>query len=197
VYLLTLVLPQMYDGTETAPIAYNALDTDVRAALENLSTIGLVAVTRTAGLNSGYSWTVSFITECGDLPMMTTTAGRLQGVAATVTVTEATRGTAATVVYKGKDPGVKSFTATGLTEDNRYAYKVAPSNKRKSSLVLKPILLFLCVVFCVVTLFCDSVTLCFSQAHDDSSPTNSTIACISSYCTHYCLPPQLALAFPA
>jgi hypothetical protein len=129
----TFVLLQAYDGAETAPIAYNALDVDVRAALENLSTIGLVAVTRTAGLNSGYSWTVSFITECGDLPLITTTAGRLQGVAATVTVTELTAGTAATVVYKGKDPGVKSFTATGLTEDNRYAYKVAPSNKRKYS----------------------------------------------------------------
>jgi hypothetical protein len=53
----------MYEGAETATIAYNALGNDVRVALEDRPKTGLVAVTYTAGLNSGYSWTVSFITD--------------------------------------------------------------------------------------------------------------------------------------
>jgi len=80
----------------TAAIAYNADTDDVKAALEALSTIGLVSVTFSSGTevcaSGGVDTTVTFLDNHGDLPDLVP-ANSLTGGAATVSVAEATSGT--------------------------------------------------------------------------------------------------------
>ena len=52
----------------------------MKEALEGLTTIGTVDVTRsTVDENGGYTWSVTFLTEMGDVPSMTTDVLALTG----------------------------------------------------------------------------------------------------------------------
>jgi hypothetical protein len=44
----------------TAPLAWSATAADVKSALEALSVVGPVTVTRSAAVNNGYEWTITF-----------------------------------------------------------------------------------------------------------------------------------------
>ena len=113
-----------YNGAETANLAYNAADTDVKAALENLNNVGIVAVTAT-----GSSWEVTFLTEVGNLPAMQVTGGRLTGTNSAITVNTDQQGSAAVLVYDGSDaPNVKEYLVSGLIADALFAFKVSAIN---------------------------------------------------------------------
>ncbi|KAL7532002.1 hypothetical protein ACHAXR_005653, partial [Thalassiosira sp. AJA248-18] len=73
-------------------------------------------------------WSVTFLSEAGDLPLIQATSGRLLGDAKVV-VMEMTKGDPATLVYDGSEnPGQRTFEALDLTPDSGYAFKVAPVN---------------------------------------------------------------------
>ena len=113
----------LFRGYETTEIEAGATPAAVKVALENLPSINLVHV---EAISSG--WSVSFLSEAGDLPLMQATSGRLLGDAKVV-VTEATKGDPATLVYDGSEaPGRRTFEALDLTSDSGYAFKVAPVN---------------------------------------------------------------------
>jgi hypothetical protein len=72
---------------------------------------------------------VTFLTEVSDLPLMTTTFGRLGGSRPFALTREIQAGSQAKLIYDGStDPTTKSFTATDLITDQSYGFKVVPVN---------------------------------------------------------------------
>jgi len=59
----------MYENAYTRDIPYNAGAAEVKAAIEALSNVGTVQVTRD-DTNNGYKWTVAFTQNSGNLRMM-------------------------------------------------------------------------------------------------------------------------------
>ncbi|KAL3774885.1 hypothetical protein ACHAW5_007303 [Stephanodiscus triporus] len=112
-----------FRGFETSAIAVDATAEAVKTALENLPSVNLVQV---EPISNG--WSVTFLSEAGDLPLIQITLGRLSH-GAKVVVTEAVKGDFATLVYDGSEiPGQRTFEALDLTPDTGYAFKVAPVN---------------------------------------------------------------------
>ena len=112
-----------FRGYETSHIAVDADAETLRTELENLPSINLVQVDSIAN-----GWSVAFLSEAGDLPLIQVTTGRVSN-GVKIAVTEATKGDAATLVYDGSDiPGQRTFEALDLTPDTGYAFKVAPVN---------------------------------------------------------------------
>ena len=77
------------------------------------------------------SWTVTFQSVPGDLPLLVAYPGRLtplsHGVA--MTVTEKVAGSPAVLVYDGSSaPEVRSYTVSNLNSDMTFAFKVLPYN---------------------------------------------------------------------
>ncbi|CAM9348723.1 unnamed protein product, partial [Discosporangium mesarthrocarpum] len=108
----------------------------VKQHLEDLDTVGVVTVKRNASMLSlGISWTITFDTEVGDLPLLVATSGRLTGSGKAVTVTELQAGSHATLVYDGTGKAsTKIFSLGGLVEDALYAFKVVPINAAGSGI---------------------------------------------------------------
>lgn len=80
----------------TGDIDYDATEEEVKSALEALSTIGTVSVEFSSGsaacASGGIDIVITFLTELGDLPLLTATSS-LTGGAATVVPDETTAGT--------------------------------------------------------------------------------------------------------
>jgi hypothetical protein len=84
-----------YSGQTTSSILHNASASDMKSKLENLTTIGAVTVTRASNSNNGYTWMVTFLTEGGDLSIMSATDNInaiWTGAGAQVTCTEVVKG---------------------------------------------------------------------------------------------------------
>ena len=65
----------------------------MKAALEGLTTVGTVDVTRSSvDENGGYTWSVTFLTELGDVPSMVTDTKAMTGTACSALVAETTKG---------------------------------------------------------------------------------------------------------
>jgi len=111
-----------FRGEETVDIATDATPDTVKTALENLPSINIVHVESVAN-----GWSVTFLSEAGDLPLIKTTSGRLSNDAKVV-VTEVIKGDAATLVFETQTPGRRTFEALHLESDVGYAFKVAPVN---------------------------------------------------------------------
>jgi len=81
----------------TASIANDATVDEVESSLEDLSTIGDIGVIFSSGSAAcdagGIGIAITFTTELGDLPMMTTDESLLSGGASTASVAETTKGT--------------------------------------------------------------------------------------------------------
>ena len=118
-----------YGDEETRRLSYDESASGMLQALENLDGIGELTVTRNSLGDGAYEWIVTFLTEMGNLPLMTTTSGRLLASRPFARVNEVQSGTESTLVYDGdKAPNVKEFVATGLVTDTSYAYKVVTMN---------------------------------------------------------------------
>ena len=119
---LTGTFTLSYDGAETEAIDVDASAEDVKAYLEDLSTLSVVEVSRNTTSSWGAAeWLVTFLSEAGDLPLMRATSGRLSYDSATPAayVETVLPGTSAVLVYNGSDaPDVLDFEATGLTTDS-------------------------------------------------------------------------------
>jgi hypothetical protein len=96
-----------FDGETTAPIAYNAINSAVDAALEALPNIGVGEVAVTGGPGPGTPYTVTFLTSLGNVPQMTADGALLTGgVAPAVAVTTATPGNNLTDIgYRAPEVG--------------------------------------------------------------------------------------------
>eukprot|EP00937_MAST-01D_sp_MAST-1D-sp2_P000055 g55.t1 len=83
-----------FRGKRTEQIPHDASPEWVRGALERLPTVGRVAVTRRGapGGGHGYSWTVSFANNVGDLPALVVNGSALVGADAGARVDEAVKG---------------------------------------------------------------------------------------------------------
>lgn len=82
-----------FRGARSAYLRYDASARAVEQALESLDTIGDVAVFRSkADENSGFTWSITFITELGDNPPITFDGRSLLGTVATGVVAEAKKG---------------------------------------------------------------------------------------------------------
>ena len=115
----------LFRGEETSDISAQASSAEVKAALENLSTINVVSVTTTFS-----GWRITFESEAGDLPLIEVTSGRITAPADVfIGVKEIVKGLPARLVYNGANqPNVNIFIATQLEPDTGYAFKVAPIN---------------------------------------------------------------------
>ena len=121
----------LFGSDETADISVDASPSDVANALMNLPSVGLVRVRREEGPRT---WTVTFVTELGNLPALRATSGRLVG-GASIAVSTVTDGTAATLVtdFGGQpdptsDPQVTRVQIRGLAPETRHAFRVVPVN---------------------------------------------------------------------
>lgn len=96
-----------FDGQTTAPIAYNATNTDVDTALEALSNLEPGDVAVTGGPGPGTPFTVTFLGSLGNVPQMTASgAGLTGGTSPTVTVTTGTPGSNLTAIgYRAPEVG--------------------------------------------------------------------------------------------
>ncbi|KAH8055104.1 hypothetical protein JL722_8529 [Aureococcus anophagefferens] len=81
---LTGTFTLSFDGAETEAIDVDASAEDVKAYLEDLSTLSVVEVSRNTTSSWGAAeWLVTFLSEAGDLPLMRATSGRLSYDSAT------------------------------------------------------------------------------------------------------------------
>ena len=130
-----------FRGERTPHLPWNVTRQNLEYDLENLATIGDVTVNDGLPSNSlnGKSWSVTFHTEVGDIPMMTTTSGRLSrpgvygSVAnnnALVNVTQTVSGSAALLAWNGAEaPAIRTFDfTTNIVPDGTYAFKVVAIN---------------------------------------------------------------------
>ena len=110
-------------GYETADIAVDATADIVKNALENLPSINIVHVD---SISNG--WSITFLSEAGDLPLMHVTSGRLsQGTK--MIATEVTKGDIATLIYDGSEtPGQRTYEVRDIAPNSGYSFKVAPVN---------------------------------------------------------------------
>ena len=82
-----------FNGQRTGYMSYEASDLTVKTALESLSTIGSVDVTRAGpDENDGYTWTVTFLTELGNVESIIIDDADLTGTVPTGSVEEYTQG---------------------------------------------------------------------------------------------------------
>ncbi|KAH8049142.1 hypothetical protein JL722_12143 [Aureococcus anophagefferens] len=82
-----------FRGQRTGYLTYDSSSYDVEAALESLSTIGSVAVNRTAAdENGGHTWSITFLSELGDVPMLVADDLDMSGTAVTATTYLVTQG---------------------------------------------------------------------------------------------------------
>jgi hypothetical protein len=82
-----------FDGQVTGYMPYNASPDEMKTALDSLSNIGHVAVTRTGpDVNRCYTWDVTFISDLGPLPLIVPDDLDLRGTVASMSVAKATVG---------------------------------------------------------------------------------------------------------
>ena len=75
-----------FRGQRTGYLPYDSSSYAVEAALESLSTVGSVAVNRTAAdENGGHTWSITFLTEMGDVPMLIADDLDMSGTAVSAT----------------------------------------------------------------------------------------------------------------
>lgn len=78
-----------FEGSRSLYLPYNATALQVQYALEELPTVGIVAVSRSsADENNGYTWAVTFMTDLGSLDLIVFDATSLTGTVASGTVTK-------------------------------------------------------------------------------------------------------------
>ena len=80
-----------FDGARTGQLLWSSSAIQIQHALEGLSTIGLLSVERSTH-STGIAWSVTFLTQGGDLSDITSDGAPLQGSGASVLVSETLTG---------------------------------------------------------------------------------------------------------
>ncbi|GLE03444.1 hypothetical protein PINS_up012346 [Pythium insidiosum] len=91
------------DGQRTGYMPFDATAAVLRAQLQALPTVGSIAVTRSlVDPNNGYAWTISFLSNLGDVPAIVPDANALTGTAPFIQVQETVKGVLPP--FNSKDP---------------------------------------------------------------------------------------------
>jgi hypothetical protein len=78
----------------TSSLQHDASAAEMKGALETLANVGTVRVSRSsANPQGGYAWSVTYMGNAGDLPLLALAESQLTGNAADVSFAEATAGT--------------------------------------------------------------------------------------------------------
>jgi hypothetical protein len=125
-----------FNGSTTVDLPYNVSAQEMKYSLQDLPGIGIVTVVRSKNMISGldrnaFSWTITFDSLAGDLPMLYPTPGRLEPLTSHVriSVTEVVKGTPALLALDGTGfPEVRIFTVENLAAGSTYAFSVLPLN---------------------------------------------------------------------
>jgi hypothetical protein len=130
-----------FRGARTEYMSYDVAEATLKTKLEALDTIGEVTVSRSSGdENNGYSWSVTFNTELGDVDTILFDSASMTGTAVTGTVTEDVVGVMPQFNSLDQDSGLPlgsivvadlttlSATATSLDEGIAYYFRVAAIN---------------------------------------------------------------------
>lgn len=108
-----------FRGQRTGYLPFDVTEGDLQAALQGLSTVGSVEVVRDqVDENNGFTWSVSFVTDLGDLEPMVVDDRALTGTVATATVQEVVNGRLPGFSTKDPEYGLSlgSKTITSLDE---------------------------------------------------------------------------------
>ena len=119
-----------FQGEETENIPFDASDDTLKATLEALTNIGRVSVTsQDLTVTGTKSWSVEFLTNSGNLPLLVPIFGRLTGSQTRLFVEKAQQGSESTLVYDGvKNPTSRRLLTSDLNDGTAYAYRVAAIN---------------------------------------------------------------------
>jgi hypothetical protein len=147
-----------YSGARSAYVPHNADSRTLKAALEDLDTIGQVDVARSvADENNGYTWTITFLTELGSLDYLEFDGADMTGTVVTGTVAKYVIGIAppfnsldttaglplgsaivaanstASASASGLSSVITTLTVSGLTQGIPYYFRVAAMTNSTSA----------------------------------------------------------------
>ncbi|KAL3663536.1 hypothetical protein V7S43_011423 [Phytophthora oleae] len=116
-----------------AVISFDDTAVDVRTKLQSLSTIGRLNVTRTANADFGATWTITFLSNLGDLPLLSVDDKTLlKGTGVNVVVQEAVKGVDVVLetVIEGLDPGQDYYVRAFARNENGYGTSTTDLQQR-------------------------------------------------------------------
>ncbi|GMH48103.1 hypothetical protein TL16_g00217 [Triparma laevis f. inornata] len=118
-----------YEGESTPPLIHDCTSQEVKVALESLTTVGVVGVSRFVN-NNGHDYLITFTTELGPLSVINVDDSELTGPSAKAQVNTMTSGVVPTdygslTVASGS---ALSQTVTGLTQGTAYIFRVRSYN---------------------------------------------------------------------
>ena len=125
-----------YNNSMTIDLPYDVSAVDMKTALQDLPGVGVVTVQRVAKpielkMLGAYSWTITFESVPGNIPLLTAYSGRLVPLSsnAALMVSEIVAGSTARLMYDGRSiPEVRSKVISGLSSEMTYAFKILPYN---------------------------------------------------------------------
>merc|ERR1711871_587295 len=116
----------------TKPLSFNATASNVKYALESLTTVGTVAVMRTRN-GFGYTWRITFLSNLGDQHNLIASPAQPTGPSANIGVTELIKGAvssdykAVKLIDMSSMPLVQ-YTISNLTMGTPYMVRIAAMN---------------------------------------------------------------------
>ncbi|KAI9993650.1 hypothetical protein PInf_015936 [Phytophthora infestans] len=116
-----------------AVINFDDTAADVRTKLQSLATIGRLNVTRSENSDFGATWTVTFLSNMGDLPPLVVTAKTLlKGTGVNVVVQEIVKGVdvALETIIDGLDPGQNYYVRAFARNENGYGASTTDLQQR-------------------------------------------------------------------
>ncbi|KAF4149257.1 Fibronectin type III domain [Phytophthora infestans] len=116
-----------------AVINFDDTAADVRTKLQSLATIGRLNVTRSENSDFGATWTVTFLSNMGDLPPLVATAKTLlKGTGVNVVVQEIVKGVdvALETIIEGLDPGQNYYVRAFARNENGYGASTTDLQQR-------------------------------------------------------------------
>ena len=74
------------NGEVTPRIQHDSSPTAFKSAIEKLKSVTQVEVTRSLNGNNGYTWTITFVQDPGNIPSLTSDTTLLRGTAPTLSI---------------------------------------------------------------------------------------------------------------
>ncbi|GMF43872.1 unnamed protein product [Phytophthora fragariaefolia] len=122
-----------FQGSSPAVINFDDTAADVRTKLQSLATIGRLNMTRANNADFGATWTVTFLSNLGDLPLLVIENTQLlQGTGATVVVQELVKGADVSLetIIDGLVPGQDYYVRAFARNENGYGASTTDFQQR-------------------------------------------------------------------
>ncbi|KAG6623132.1 Titin isoform N2B [Phytophthora cinnamomi] len=125
--------PVSFQGAGGAVINFDDTAADVRTKLQDLSTVGRLNVTRADNANFGVTWTITFLSNMGDLPLLVVgNTQLLKGTGANVVVQEVVKGVDVPLetIIDGLVPGQDYYVRAFARNENGYGASTTDLQQR-------------------------------------------------------------------